>query len=172
MIKRVADLNHEPIVSHYYLVPCVRTEWGIMPILGPWHNDKEYLGIERAHYHYDLRFISDGFLDLHVSSYRACTDEQSLMAIVMFDPEGKVKVFDQRRKCTRRMPDFPMRLTNAVAGWLEPMQKIYSQLTACGKCPHRGFPLSDENADSNGVVICPGHGMAFNIHTGKVVNRL
>lgn len=173
MTKRLSEIAGEPVLGQYYFVPCVRTEWGVMPILGPWHNDKEYLGVEKAHYHYDPRFVSDGFLDLHVRSFPACSNEQSLMASVMFDPEGKVKPFECRRKCTRRMPDFPSQLREGKpAAWLMPMQKAYTQLTACGKCPHRGFPLSAENADENGNVVCPGHGLQFNLKTGRVVDRL
>ena len=35
-----------------------------------------------------------------------------------------------------------------------------------GVCPHAGAPLSEGELDARGQIICPMHGMVFNIQTG------
>ena len=78
-----------------------------------------------------------------------------------------------RRKCQREMPDFP----SHVDGWLNTGHRhLEAAYRGCRLkpdhpvCPHKGFPL-EGLPEKDGVVICPGHGLAFDMNTGELVPR-
>jgi hypothetical protein len=62
-MKRVSEITDEPVVGKFYMVPCVwyYGEW--MPVIGPRHDDKEVIGFTDKHYHKDVRFVSDRWID-------------------------------------------------------------------------------------------------------------
>lgn len=70
----------------------------------------------------------------------------------------------RRMRCKRKMPHFPRDLVS----WLPQLEAAYTGCTMKNMiCPHRGLPLVDcEQKD--GVVTCPGHGLRWNIATGKL----
>ena len=39
-----------------------------------------------------------------------------------------------------------------------------------GKCPHRGFDLSNEIPNKEGIITCPLHNLKFNAETKKLIN--
>ena len=59
MLQRIDDVP-EPVVGHYYLVPCLQAAkpglW--LPIIGPEHEDAAIIKFPALHCHYDLRFFS------------------------------------------------------------------------------------------------------------------
>lgn len=169
------------IVGEQYSVLCVRTQglkwiaegkW--LPIIGPLHADVEFLNFAVEHYHIDFRFV-DPTSFANVSHQYANEGQVSqLLGLVI----GKEQIIEgpteQIVTCHRPMPVYPIRsrngevlpyfcaLEDAFADWvIDPAVPI---------CPHRGLPL-DGLVDENGVAICSGHGLAWNMKTGKCVRR-
>ena len=178
-MKRVSELTSEPEVGKYYLVPVVVNLSGYAcPVLGPEHEDREYIGVARNHYHYDLRFVADALIEHfcgHMLRTRpiTCDPVELMMIFIHFTDIVKGKPAERKMKCRRRMPKFPLEVGAQEALWMKPLEDAYANTKLnCARCPHRGMPLSKDNADENGVVVCPGHGLAFNINTGKLVSRL
>jgi nitrite reductase/ring-hydroxylating ferredoxin subunit len=54
--------------------------------------------------------------------------------------------------------------------WARFESKYADASAKCGTCPHRGFPLGGVPA-KRGVVVCPGHGLAWDQATGRNVPR-
>jgi nitrite reductase/ring-hydroxylating ferredoxin subunit len=40
-----------------------------------------------------------------------------------------------------------------------------------GKCPHRGYDLSNEIPNENGIITCPLHGLQFDKITKKLLTN-
>jgi hypothetical protein len=176
MIERVADLKAEPVVGKFYLVPCVPTECGWVPVIGPRHEDAEYIGFTEWHYHRDARFTTDAqnAFTMPASILEPAPDAYSLIAVVCRTEPPTEK----KRKCRRRMPDFPnlirRRVTPlfpATAPWMKKLEEAYAgQSAKCGRCPHRGMPLNGLPV-KDGAIICNGHGLKWNVETGEAVRR-
>lgn len=157
------------VVGQRYWVPCVlnpdhdgRYFW--VPIIGPLHEDKLIIGFEKEHFHYDLRFWSDRLISKVFGSWGLQDPARSLVSVLTgFDKGPKVC----RRKCFREMPEFP------VCGFSMALEKAYCEQRvnpANPICPHRGLPLVAP-ANEDGVVVCSGHGLSWNIKTGEMVHR-
>jgi hypothetical protein len=179
-MQRVVEMESEPVVGDFYMVPCVkyRGEWA--PVIGQEHTDKEYIKVGSPHLHYDLRFTPAWMIQERVGHYAAsrnvqCDINQLMMGRVVFTREGadSNKVRERKMRCLRFMPVFPLVIHTEPIAWMRDLENAYqhTQLN-CARCPHRGMPLSKENADENGNVVCPGHGLQFNLETGKLVSRL
>lgn len=177
MIQRVTDAERVE-VGRYYMVPCVRVNrsslggpgtgkrLGWLPVIGPAHEDKAILDFSRVHYHYDWRFIDAK--QASVIGHDPTTGE-ALSAI-----ETLVCVIEkQERKlrCRRAMPTFPLPPPQVF-----PLAKLESAYAShrikpdCRVCPHRGVPLNGLPV-RDGAVVCPGHGLKWNIATGGLVRR-
>jgi Rieske [2Fe-2S] domain len=178
-MKRVSEIEGEPQVGKFYMVPCLINGGTRIPVLGPEHEDKEYIGFERPHYHFDLRFLPDKKIANRVGYLYErerkpiCSPEEFMMLVVTIEVFGAHEIAECPVKCRRRMPVFPLENGVSVLHWFSALEAAFADKKLnCARCPHRGFPLSAENADENGVVVCPGHGLAWNIQTGEMVGRL
>jgi hypothetical protein len=177
MIPRVSEIEDEPVIGKFYMVPCVWADGDWQPVIGPRHEDKEHIGFDELHFHKDPRFISDrevmqGF-DWAVSRTSrviTCSPAQWELASVLVKIEHGPR--ERRRKCHRRMPTFPADITSAGRpAWQLKLERAYEGATlACMRCPHRGIPL-DGLPVKDGKVICPGHGLAWDVSTGELVPR-
>lgn len=155
-ITRVTEVKETLVIGKFYLVPCVTMPVDIegfkagkpIPVIGDLHTDPS-LGVFYSHYHYDLRFIK-----------QKITIGQVVVAIY---PQ---ELFWERRKCYHNSSWMP----NPLCQTLEP-EFAHCTLKE-GRCPHRNFPLNGLEPDSDGNVICPGHGLKWNLATGKLVSRL
>jgi hypothetical protein len=175
-MQRVAELETEPEVGKFYLVPCVRHYGEWVPVIGPRHDDREVIGFAEKHYHKDVRFLSDDWLEqrwawsrFNSSRPLTCTPEEyELASVLIVDAEPR----ERRMKCRRRMPQFPTAITDAGRpAWQRKLERAYKNANAkCGRCPHRGLPLNGQPV-KDGKVICPGHGLVFDVATGKLVPR-
>lgn len=175
-MKRVSELEHEPAVGKRYLVPCVKNQRGKwMPVIGSKHHDIEYIGIRDIHYHYDFRFVKQHFITERFDCYPfnhhlVCTSEEFAMGDILKntdEPTERVLI------CLRWMPVFPLSISGAPISFFKPLEQAFKDVKLnCARCPHRGMPLSADNVDKNGVVVCPGHGLAWNLSTGQLVSRL
>lgn len=199
-MKRVAEIEGEPEVGKFYLVPCLIADGKPIPVLGPEHEDKEYIRFDREHFHFDLRFLPDKNIKDRVGylyerahkpicrsnwkrsvstlpSYERahkpiCSPEEFIMLVVTVAIKDKT-IIEKPMKCRRRMPTFPLHNGIKILPWFSELEAAFASVKLnCLRCPHRGLPLSAENADENGVVVCPGHGLAWNIKTGEMVSRL
>ena len=166
------------VVGCHYLVPCLvgdpRVAWmandrNLVPVIGPMHSDKDFIGADFEHFHIDWRFVEDvmapylrGF---EYSPHGHVIRGQQLL-------EGPyLKPLYRSMKCVRLMPDFPA-FKNEY-GWaaLERAQRrTCNKLKPGNICPHRGIDLTPfEQPD--GTAICPGHGLRWNLRTGEMIPR-
>lgn len=150
-------------VGRYYQVPCIWMRGIYIPIIGSKHEDAEFLHFPYQHWHYDPRFMSDIAVKRNLKY-----STHVLTVIAMSIPEVRVPTL-RRKKCYRLMPDFPWQ----TAPWLAELEAAY----ACSRvdlhqpvCPHRGIPLVG-TPDQDGVVVCSGHGLSWDLRTGRLVPR-
>lgn len=157
------------VIGRYYRVPCVDVPmWnGMVPVFGPLHEDREIIGFPEEHWHIDWRFVPSAFIDQR-------TSRGVVHGLVVSWKNARGGIVMLRRKCRREMPDFP---THPHSGrevfWLRDLEANHrGARLKCGRiCPHRGLPLAGCPV-KDGVVVCPGHGLAWNVDTGELVRRL
>lgn len=179
MVERLADLDHEPVVGQFYLVPTVvgiyfdltPRPW---PVLLPFHDDKEILGFAPWHYHPDPRFIPETVwrsLDFtnkwYGRSANECIAGSPLQTHERLNPEGLPRPVERRRKCIRHMPD---RSWMSRVHFAKKLQAAYrdASLAPGMVCPHKGVCLKSMPI-VDGVVTCPAHGLQWNVETGLLV---
>ncbi len=167
-------------IGKFYNVPCVllgfpfHREW--YPVIGPQHDDAEYIGIAVRHWHYDVRFLTALQLKRLMYAYPGGVEASAMLRLVteqMLDPTCTKPVL-KRKRMARDMPNFPMtdgRNPNPFARKLEAAYADVVLKPDCRTCPHRGMPL-DGVPVKDGVVICPGHGLAWDLNTGRMVRRV
>jgi hypothetical protein len=156
-------------IGHYYFVPCVKTtyqqlvgkgEW--VPVIGSLHEDAAFINFPAPHWHTDWRFASQKQYRRRVNNLfgvpvQQTTNDQQVLLVT----EGPVL---RRVLCKRAMPRFP----REIAHWLPALEAAYAGHTLKNMvCPHRGLPL--DGCERHGdIVVCPGHGLRWNIKTGKL----
>lgn len=173
MLQKITDLTGPPEIGRYYLVPAIWSHvskiW--MPILGNHHNDKDHFEVSVDHYHNDLRFSSDrlirslwGAPEHHVIA----TEHNSINPFSHHVYEDKIEL--RRMKCKRDFPDFGF--PGKTRLWNKFHDAFKGTCLKNGKiCPHKGYDVSQVKPDKNGNIVCPLHGLSFNIKTGKNVPR-
>jgi hypothetical protein len=150
----------------YYLVPCIVNERHkmifITPILNHPHNDVEN-GQPETHYHVDYRFVKH--------------DNKGNFPIVKNKHSKHQFVEDIRPRVGKGdLVYFVLPVINEEFKGVTPVEFILKSNLKhhCihkGKCPHRGFDLSQVNP-VNGIIKCPLHGLEFDANTGELVNFL
>jgi hypothetical protein len=176
-MERVSELKIEPVVGRYYLVPCVQEMFGLwVPVIGPEHEDSAIINFPGQHFHRDLRFVSDADVKAlagHVSRAPICRPEEAALIVpTMSKNQITERPVERKMLCKRRMPDFPLFVKVRLAPhWMGPLERHYAHANAkCGRCPHRGFNLKGLPV-KDGKIICPGHGLQFDVNTGALVPR-
>lgn len=179
-MKKITEVE-QPVVGRQYRVPCViRYTGGKMsfwPVIGPWHEDKDIIGFDWHHFHYDVRFLSKAQMNT-LSPFRS----EAYALVSVFTNETGIRgardteqpvLHWKRRLLKREMPDFPS--TSSVDG---SKNKLSTNIEAafkdvkmtCMTCPHRGFKLTGLPV-KDGNVVCNGHGLKWNLSTGEMVPR-
>lgn len=158
----------ELVIGRFYRVPTVRgrffskiTDW---PVLGPMHEDKEFINFPQMHYHFDFRFFNRVEWEFIVRMADPLTPfSYPLIARPDYLELGPVTY--RRRRYQRVMPGIPK------AKWLRRLEAAYAnQVLKPGLvCPHRGASLRGLPVDAEGCVVCPLHGLKWNVTTGKLV---
>lgn len=173
-IEDVADV----IVGRYYMVPAVCVVQSVsvlrvVPIIGPLHEDAKFIGFPDHHYHPDRRFVSQAWLDYYG------TGEGHWAAVygyILTDRltgrKRRTSMFDlgrRRMKCKRAVGPF-----RKDAPWLPKLERSYAgeQLRNGHICPHRGISCRGVKVDDKNCVVCPGHGLQFNVGDGHLVSRI
>ncbi len=177
-MRRVTDMDEEPEVGKFYLVPCVLYKGVWTAVFGPLHDDRDLIGVEADHYHRDVRFADDDECEWLGSRFAEPSAEQCALFTIVITDHIESEIAYKRRKCRRRMPEFPhkARRNGAIGGpseppWLRILEDAYRGANAkCGRCPHRGFNLKGL-PQKDGKVVCPGHGLRWHVRTGALAPR-
>ncbi len=158
------------------------------PTLGKAHEDTEWLNVNWHHYHYDFRFLTDEDMRQIASHWRgasASLDEviSSMFTLVIAKKFVKGTLEYRPMVCHRQMPEFPVvRERGSMTTLLwdgftrkleEPLIRKGAKLRTqhdCLRCPHRNIPLSGIPNDGE-TIVCPAHGLRWNLKTGKIVSR-
>lgn len=160
------------IVGKFYKVPSVRvTTWngfrGWLPVVGPKHEDAEFINFPWSHFHIDWRFVPQRILD-----YCGRPGPEAALAWPVQCPDSRgarviLETALRRMKCKREAIRFPVE--RAEQRWLPELRKKYAcaKLTN-GVCPHRGIPVSAMHRDGD-VLTCPGHGLRWHAITGELI---
>ena len=184
-LLKVDDIKRPLIRGEKFLVPClVKTEvvmqeeqeeqeiWldltniqtkkviYVLPIIDHPHNDIENGQIE-THYHLDYRFIN------HKKDSNFPTIKKS-HSLYIFGSEIRPK------KDFGNLEYHLLPVINEDFNGITPVNfikksKLKHKCVHKGKCPHRGYDLSQVKA-INGIITCPLHGLKFNSLDGAVVN--
>ena len=195
----IAPTHYE--VGRFYRVPCVWASWpnlgstpGWWPVLGPQHEDEEFIDFPYQHYHVDHRFLNAKWREDLISArgggggvcmtFSAVITSMNIAngssasrggvpAFAQTDHNGTERMPEddswfrvRRLKCKAQWPEYPRRL----ARWLKYLERAYQgQKLRRGRfCPHRGTDLSTIKPDGD-VVTCPLHGLCWNVRTGELV---
>ena len=187
MLTKIDDLKEEPIVGRYYLVPCVRVDRqagmtggfpsGMWPVIGPLHDDLDDLDFHPRHWHLDCRFLTASQFD-NVTIHGM--NEKRVFGMVLC----KTGFYGQRgvpipgigdrtelvrRRCSRKQIEYPRQ---RIQGFTTMQERFSDATVRCGRCPHRNLPLmSMPRIEGTDDVICPGHGLRFNLTTGRLVKQ-
>lgn len=168
----------ELVIGRFYSVPTVYGplggQVGRWPVLGPLHDDRDVIGFEWEHYHYDWRFFSPTAWDYVIRWATNSSGEFKPHGLVMSDrpdipcPIRVGPVIYRRRKCYRLMPEFPREF--AAKGWLKRLEAAYANQTLKPGliCPHRGASLRGLPV-VDGCITCPLHGLRWDVATGRLV---
>lgn len=178
------------VVGETYLVPTVPVVFKHpsrrvirCAVIGPPHSDPEF-GVGGVHVHHDERFTPEEVLDLlrqynpdplavfvedlpyGMREVRGLSDLPSdeeavgwYRQVLEYLPMVCVREFRTSMPPVSVMPDYFPRLAEAMG----------NARMKCLTCPHKGFPLAGVKPDDGGVVLCPAHGMRWNLATGEFV---
>jgi hypothetical protein len=184
MLQKIDELKSQPIVGNYYLVPCIIKEerdvnfdWVISkeselvlekeiilyiyPIINHRHSDKEN-GQDYEHYHVDYRFIELQIINNKIIPTRKNRNHTFAphLRYNIYADNKDFKIEYHKLRC--------LRLNNYGIGGPTKNSKLKHKCIHKGKCPHRGYDLSQEPT-VNGVITCPLHGLQFNSETKQLL---
>lgn len=178
-LQNIEDAT-EIVVGKYYLVPTVFVPTlpkglQIVPVIGPAHEDAEFIKFPHRHMHPDRRFVSVKWLDYYG---RGVYGDKAHWAVVysftfktllegIERDTGVREAARERMRCKRMVTAF-----RKDAPWLARLESAYrdERLRDGHICPHRGISCRGVAPESDGVV-CPGHGLKWNMETGALVSR-
>jgi hypothetical protein len=172
----LSALREPPIVGRYYMVPVVRhwfserlLDW---PVLGCLHHDREHIGFQPLHYHFDGRFLSYRQYEIVCEGSWHLPPLAGLNASVLHEANnpywlGRFRPLPRRpelrrRRCNRAIQEWVVAeqavkwgLAEAYGLPAEPIRRPDGRLL----CPHRKADLSQFPPDADGIVTCPLHGL-------------
>lgn len=183
MSARIEDAEDVEI-GRVYDVPAVcwvdkiwtKPRWAdwTMPIFGVLHEDKEIIGFPDEHWHVDWRFVSTSLMrriESYVSEATYENIDQVRAARVISKQNTTGVVLRRRMRLKRTHLHFPSHVHSTAVKWMPALEDAYAEASAkCGRCPHRGMSLVGAPM-AGGARVCPGHGLAWNVETGKLQRR-
>lgn len=125
-----------------WLSQSISTKEIVTPLIDHPHSDKEN-GQQSIHYHSDDRYVySKGYSGIqNIRITLPLKKNQRLEKIFV------TKVYDKVKSITDSQ--------------LIKKSKLKHKCIYKSKCPHRGYDLSNEKPDKNGIITCPLHGLKF-----------
>jgi hypothetical protein len=177
--KHISDVEGLPVIGERYWVPCVTAKNQLtggliknVPVIGTIHQDKFYFGVEWKHLHFDIRFVTGPVQRWLCKDVPTGAPEHSWLGWALHDADID-KQYERLMPCIRQMPVLPWE--QCGEGMAELLQQKLGadkrKLSKCNRCPHRGTPLNGMQVSSKGIVVCPAHGLAFNVNTREMVVR-
>lgn len=138
-------MDLEYINRNYYIYK----EEIIIPLIDHLHSDKENNQTE-SHYHVDTRYLEK---------------ERDYLQYDRINPN---KLSDNEKIEYRLLKKH----TNVFKG-ITPVQlisksKLKHNCIHKGKCPHRGYDLTNVLPDEKGIITCPLHGLKFDINKNLI----
>lgn len=157
------DCREEVHEKHY-------KELEVYPILNLLHHDREN-GQDYFHYHVDYRFIEleKEFPNyprpkkLHPYHTWAPNVRYDLKTVSNVDHKKDFRIEYHPLKCLRLQQ-------RIIAGQVN-QKALMHKCIVNGKCPHKGYDLSQEIPSAVGVITCPLHGLTFNAETKKLIGQ-
>ncbi len=164
-LSKVEDVKHPLELGEFYLVPCLIKEEHellyITPVINHPHDDKEN-GQNEIHYHVDYRFLkhkANGTFPVVINNH------SKHHFVINIRPQeglhGKLEYFI--------LPVINEGFSGITPPELIMKSKIKHKCIHKGKCPHRGYDLSQVKA-IDGKITCPLHGLEFDATNGSVLN--
>lgn len=174
-LLKLTELKRPPNKGSSYLVPCLvfrRTleDWEkidnriYIPVYPNIHTDIES-GQPYPHFHVDYRFIRGQ--DFLFDEY-----DPILKVYNTLTAPSRINIKDNKKFTIKLIP-LRCRDSNHRYGTnpdLIAKTKLAHNCIWKGKCPHRGYDLSNE-IPIDGIIICPLHGLKFDVNTKKVINH-
>lgn len=174
------------------------TELRLVPVIGPLHEDREHIGFPDKHWHPDRRFMPERWFDSFIETEIEGAHWASVFtprphygrgrlrrfpAAVIDDvlKHGDLVVPAGRRvmKCLRLVGSFVNTLRRDRIGvaippsWLRTLEPAYKHERMRNMiCPHRGISCVGVIPESDGGVVCPGHGLKWDTVTGEMISRM
>ena len=179
---KVEDINRPLLKGEIFMVPCIVRKGTIdeiemlnddvvfipekiifvTPIINHWHNDKEN-GQQEPHYHIDYRFLRHNkkgdFPKITNRDKRYCFGEKTRFP----KNPNETLLYIQ-------LPVINEDFRGKTSVSLISKSKLKHKCVYKGKCPHRGYDLSQVPPE-NGIITCPLHGLQFDSVNKKLVNQ-
>lgn len=170
MIEKVEDIKRPLIVGEVLNVLCIITksdngeELYVTPVINHPHTDKES-GQFETHYHTDTRFVfkkrnrigirlRGGRIFKDCDGYRQTLDKYRTLERIALTV----------RRSIEEAPTHESIISKAKS-------KLKNKCIKNGKCPHRGYDLSQVEPTPEGVLICPLHSLKFNAVTKRLIEE-
>ena len=142
------DLDHKIDVQNFNNI------YSIVPLIDHPHSDREN-GQEEIHYHVDTRYFGE---QEHLRNYKLSTGHTRITKYIYKLDYFNLKKYDDEIKAITKVS-------------LIKNSKLKHKCIHKGKCPHRGFDLTNIAPDKDGVITCPLHGLKFDKDSKKIINR-
>lgn len=184
-IPNVEDVDHV-VVGKRYSVPVVIRKnaakpLSVLPVIGPLHEDKEFIGFPARHWHPDRRFIPQSWFKQEFNNHWSVvlspypSQMAGQLGVGLRTAWQEPVVIDGGRRiltCKRLVTSFCER-DGKPPRWLARMESAYKDEHLRNMiCPHRGISCIGVKPEADGSVVCPGHGLAWNPKTGELVSRV
>lgn len=182
-VQLVEDVD-EVVIGKRYSVPVVirrfagcPKRFAVMPIIGPLHEDAEFVNFPDRHWHPDRRFVSAAWLKAKGAGHWAVVFTPfPCKTVGGSKPPAEPFVVDGGRRiltCKRLVASMVHPRFGAPPPWIQKLEKVFQheRLRERMICPHRGISCVGVAAESDGGVVCPGHGLKWNPKTGEMVHR-
>lgn len=156
------------------------------PVIGDWHEDTEIIAFPYWHFHIDVRFIGQAYTGEFWKSENEKLFEYVRRPLTRKDSGDpyedeadketelpRPQIVMKLRKCRRStftLLDSPNPKHHKPV-WLSPLETKYeTSVLKTPVCPHRGATLNMK-ADAAGCVVCPLHGLKWDMTTGCMVRQ-
>lgn len=194
MVPNVEDVD-EIVIGKRYSVPVVIRQGvakhlAVVPVIGPQHEDAEFIGFPARHWHPDRRFVSDAWLkddrysgdwnwSTILTPYPSTMDGVRGFKVSSYTKSREPFVVDGGRRvmtCKRMVGSFVQTDYSGremMPPWLNELETAYKD-TKLRKmiCPHRGISCVGVIPEADGGIVCVGHGLKWNPETGELISRI
>ena len=171
MIK-IDELKSPPIIGKYYLVPCLKYEdLAYFKVDGKWIKDEYYLEkVQDYTYTYYVPIINhphsdkeNGQPEVHYHIDERFTPKKYSILNVEYNPKRIIKHSNIEIEYVVLQCNTNYQSSITPVSFIS-KSKLKHDCVYKGKCPHRGYDLSQEIPDENGIITCPLHGLKLRVN--------